>query len=57
MAAIFDGIKKETNEAQNMLNMDLIFKVALPLFFLGSPTVVDYFEIEGELNQVSADTN
>jgi hypothetical protein len=47
MAAIFDGIKKETNEAQNML----------PLFFLGSPTVVDYFEIEGELNQVSADTN
>jgi hypothetical protein len=57
MAAIFDGIKKETNEAQNMLNMDLIFKIALPLFFLGSPTVVDYFEIEGELNQVSADTN
>lgn len=56
MAGIFDGIKKETNEAQNMLNMDLIFKIALPLFFLGSPAVVDYFEIEGELNQVSADT-
>ena len=39
-----------------MLNLDFIFKLAMPLFFLGFPCVMDYLEIEEDVNQISADT-
>ena len=53
---IFDGINKETNEMINMQNMDIVFKIGLPVFFLGSTCVIDHIEIEEDISAITTDT-
>lgn len=54
---LFVGVNDETDEMVNSVNMDLVFKIGMPLFYLGSPSVIDIIEIEDEINQISSDTN
>ena len=53
--AIFDGVNKETNEIVNMHNMDLVLKIGLPVYFLGSPSVIDHIEIEEDICSIRND--
>lgn len=36
--------------------MDLALKIGLPLFFLGSPSVIDHLDFEEDISQISNDT-
>lgn len=33
-----------------------MFKIGLPLFFLGSGSVIDHLDVEEDINQISSDT-
>lgn len=54
--AIFEGINGETCNNVNLLNLDLVFKIGLPMFFLGSASVIDHLDVEEDINQISSDT-
>lgn len=47
---IFEGMNGETCNAVNLLNLDLAFKIGLPLFFLGSASVIDHLDVEEDIN-------
>lgn len=53
--SIFEGINEETCKNVNLLNLDLAFKIGLPMFFLGSASVIEQLE-EEDINQISSDT-
>lgn len=54
---IFTGVNDETDDVVNMQNMDLLFKIGMPLFYLGSPSLYDNLEIEEENKQIADDTH
>lgn len=54
--AIFEGMNSETCDAVKLLNLDFVFKIGLPLFFLGSSSVIDRLDVEEDINQISSDT-
>ena len=47
---IFEGINEETCDVRKMLNLDLAFKIGLPLFFIGNTSVIDQFDFEEDIN-------